>query len=262
MQAASEGDLQQVQTLLAEGADPLCVNQMGIMAINQASNHPTVLKLLIKKHQPIDQLFLENILSELNHYQSDINNKKEDEILLDKLVLLLTGMENITDKQQQQRKTLLAHLQSYGNSESQKDLEGLVGQEFLALHVRHLLQILGDVILKHHDRDFKDWTRDQITSCLKRELLVTVQAFHFGLLSDLANQNNQTDLRPAVVKAILTALSQLSEGEELIYQIGYRQIFLPENITTSSAHGTNQTQSSSYSINAVPKKEEGGCLVM
>ena len=222
MQAASEGNLQQVQTLLAEGADARCFDSVGMMAVNQAFNHPAVLKLLIENQQPIDQLFLDTIFSELNFYQGDVSNKKEDEVLLDKLVMLLTGMENIGEKKQVQRKRLLAHSQSFSNNNSQ-ELEGLIGQEFLALHTRHLLQLLAEINRGMHDHQFETSQRLNIINCLKRELLITVQAFHFDLLSHIANSKNSNELRESVAKAIRSALNNLAHGEELIYQTGYAQ---------------------------------------
>lgn len=218
MQASQQGNFQLVQSLLNENADTRCVNSQGKLAVHHAGAHSKILKLLIQNHQPIDLIFLENILSALDVYQGDTTNKSADESLLDQLVLSLTGMKNICKEKKEQRKRLLAHLQSFGDSEEQ-ELEGFVPREFLALHIANLLQLLAAIQLGHHDHLLSDYSQTEVISQLKRELLLTVQAAHFEILSNLA-KNNQ-DLQTALAEMIISALSQLSHGEELIYEAGY-----------------------------------------
>ena len=225
MRAAAQGDLVKVQRLVAEGVDTRCMDEYGKMAVNKVHGHLKVLEWLIAHHQPIDRVFLENVLIQLEGYQGNANSQKEDEALLNQLVLLLTGKikdkdtdtENASSLKQAQRKRLLAHFHSFGDNDEQQ-LEGFIGREFLILHTYHLLQLIAEVKLGHYDHQLHG-SRLAMVSQLKRELLLTVQAAHFGILSWLVK--DQPTLRSAVAQAILSALAELAPGEELIYQTGY-----------------------------------------
>ena len=192
MIAVFVGNLPIVRFLLAKGAELNLFNRRYESAINlalQKSNVPVLCELL--RYRPAITLSQLNILLDTHHelYRGQARTRDHDDVVIDKVVAALLGVENISKIKIKERKRYLAHLQSFASLKSGmntvQELEGFFVEDFLPLRISHYVQLIFDI---QHGilLDFDENSKEEVLVALKREILLACETYKSNEESNFA----------------------------------------------------------------------------
>lgn len=222
--AVRHGHLPIIQLLLQNKADIHRVNRkyqsvLPSPLLATESVHPDIQIALLRHPAPVNSMRVKQILRDASeHYRGRLTDIQEDIVILNHAVGLLLGQADTVEKKQEQRRIYLAHLLSMKGTPEQ-DLEGMPVPEFLSLRVLSYVEIW----LKHALDSQPDLppgiSKIQFLETLEKEIILACETFKWNVAIQIACYLGEkaSKGKEAVIDNFIDRLSQLSEGEELLF---------------------------------------------